>query len=327
MKKQRKKLVPVLFLVVPALVIAALYSGLRHWESTVFASEESGSGKRTSKTVASAGVDYFPRQDITVFLILGIDEAGPVKHSGSYNNTGEADVILLAIFDESEQNCRILALNRDTIAQVPMLGLGGKFAGTHPEQLALSHTYGSGLEDSCENTKKAVSDFLKGIRIDHYLAMNLDAVSILNDAVGGVTVEISEELSKTDPSLQPGRQTLQGEKALHFVQIRKNVGGQLNLERMERQKLYMQGFLEAWQKKAADGTFVLETYERAAPYLVTDCSVELLSTLSTRFADYSLWEIVTPEGENVLEDQYYAFYADEKKLQELILRLFYAPKK
>ena len=37
--------------------------------------------------------------------------------------------------------------------------------------------------------------------------------------------------------------------------------------------------------------------------------------------------IVTPEGENRLEDQYYAFYADEKQLQELILRLFYAPKR
>lgn len=326
MKKQRKLWAIVVFLSIPILVIAALYSGLRFWESTVLASGELAAEGYVSKTVRSNGVDYFPRQDITVFLILGIDEAGPVKDSGSYNNTGEADVILLAIFDETAESCRILALNRDTMADVPVLGLGGKFAGTHREQLALAHTYGSGLHDSCENTKKAVSDFLNGIRIDYYLAMNLDAVGILNDAVGGVRVTITEELQAADPSLKPGEMVLLGDQALKFVQLRKNVGGQLNVERMQRQQLYMQGFVDAWQKKAAHGAFALETYELAAPYMVTDCSVDMLSSLSRRFADYRLEEIVTPEGGNVLSERYYEFHAEEEKLQELILRLFYTPK-
>ena len=37
--------------------------------------------------------------------------------------------------------------------------------------------------------------------------------------------------------------------------------------------------------------------------------------------------MVTPEGENVIGDEYYEFYPDEEKLDELIVRLFYAPKK
>ena len=327
MNKQRKMKKPVILISILILVLVILYGGLQILESTVLVSEQPVETPHTSKTVTRGGVDYFPRQDITVLLILGIDEFGPVKASGSYNNEGEADVVLLAIFDERAETYSILALNRDTMMEVPVLGLGGKFAGTYFEQLALSHTYGSGLEDSCENTKKAVSDFLNGIRIDYYLAMNMDAVSIMNDAVGGVKVNVTDDFSEVDPSIQMGEMVLQGEQALHFVRLRKDVGVQLNVQRMQRQREYMDGFVEALRKKMDQSDlFVLETYDSVAPYLVSDCSANTLSALASRFSDYTLQEIITPEGENVLTKKFYEFYVDEEKLDALILRLFYAPK-
>jgi hypothetical protein len=120
-------------------------------------------------------------------LIMGIDETGPVKPSNSYNNKGEADMVSVVIFDEKNQRIDVIALNRDTMVTMPALGLGGKQAGTAFGQLALSHTYGTGMEDSCENTRKTVSDLLYGVSIDYYIALNMDAISILNDQVGGVT--------------------------------------------------------------------------------------------------------------------------------------------
>ena len=157
--------------------------------------------------------------------------------------------------------------------------------------------------------------------------MNMDAVSVLNDAVGGVTVEITEELNRDDPAFPVGRQRLQGEQALQFVQIRKGVGAQLNQERMQRQQVYLQGFLQAWQENAAQNSSqVLQLYEQIAPYLVTDCSVEVLSDFSSRISSYELCEIVTPAGENRLEKGHHAFYPDQEQLEDLILRLFYAPK-
>ena len=44
-----------------------------------------------------------------------------------------------------------------------------------------------------------------------------------------------------------------------------------------------------------------------------------------RYADYELVEIVSTEGENTRGEKYMEFYVDEEKLDELILRLFYAP--
>ena len=182
------------------LVLVMIYSGLRILESTVFYSEPEEAAVAT-KTITRNGTDYFPRQDITVILVMGIDEEGPVKDSGSYRNNGEADMVAAVMLDQADETYTVLTLNRDMMLEMPALGIGGKQAGTFYGQLALSHTYGSGLADSAENTRNTVSSLLNGITIDHYIAMNMDAIGILNDAVGGVTVTVRDDFSAVDESL------------------------------------------------------------------------------------------------------------------------------
>ncbi|MBQ6832163.1 MAG: LCP family protein [Oscillospiraceae bacterium] len=315
----------VFFCIILILVLVMIFSGLRILESTVFHKPEQVD-TYVSRTVTRDGVDYYPRQDMKVMMVLGIDEFGPVKDSGSYNNTGEADMIALLIFDEKNEKCDVICLNRDTMLEMPVLGIGGKQAGTKFGQLALAHTYGSGLEDSCENTRKAVSDFLYGLTVDYYVSLNMDAITILNDAVGGVTVNVTEDFSDVDPTITMGEMTLMGEQALNYVRVRKDVGDQKNISRMKRQEEYIQNFLTAFKIAAEDELFVLETYDAVSPYIVTDCSAKALTGMISRYAEYTLNEIVSPEGENVMATQYYEFYADEKKLDEMILRLLYAPK-
>lgn len=115
------------------------------------------------RTLLVDGVSYFPRQDVRVFLIMGIDREGPVQESGSYKNSGAADVVLVLIFDETAKEYCALALNRDTMVKMPVLGLGGRPAGSITAQLALSHTYGNGLNQSCENVRVTVSELLYGV--------------------------------------------------------------------------------------------------------------------------------------------------------------------
>jgi hypothetical protein len=168
---------------------------------------------------------------------------------------------------------------------------------------------------------------LGDIRIDHYFALNMDGIALVNDAVGGVTVTITDDFSGVDSSLQKGEVTLLGEQALTFVQTRKNVGTQLNISRMERHRGYMDGLLQAiTAKMEKSGTFIAELYGKCADYIVTNCSVNVISGLMERCSDYQLVEIVSPKGENVLGKEYYEFYLDEAALSELVLRLFYAPK-
>ena len=309
------------------LVLAIVYSGLRILESTVFASPGNQTEATHSKTITRDGVDYFPRQDITVMMVMGIDQFGPVQDSGSYNNTGVADMVALLIFDETNETCTVLCLNRDTMVKMNVLGLGGKVAGTRVAQLGLAHTYGSGLEDSCENTRNAVSALLNGITIDHYVSMNMDAISLLNDQVGGVTVTVTDDFSAIDPSITMGEMTLLGDQAIRFVRTRQGLGDQLNVSRMERQKEYIDGFLEALRERIAqDADFTLETYEKVSEYMVTDCSANVISSMLQRYSGYQVTDILSPQGEASIGDGYYQFHLDEELLDQLIVELFYAPK-
>ncbi len=326
MNKNNKSFRAIIFLLILALGAVFLYSGYRVLDGINRAKSPDAAEPTVSKTITKDGVKYFPRQDISVFMLIGIDQYGPVQESDSYNNSGEADMVALAIFDETDQTVRVLTLNRDTILEMPVLGLGGKPAGTATAQLALSHTYGSGLRDSCENTKAAVSNFLNGIEIDHYMALNMDAISMLNDAVGGVKVTVTDDFSAVDPTIPMGETVLNGKQALNFVQNRKGVGNQMNISRMERQKSYIKGFLSALKEKSKSASFIADTYGDIEEYMVTNTSAKGLSSTLSRYADYTLAEVISPEGENVTGGKYVEFHADKEKLSELTLRLFYAPK-
>ena len=313
--------------VILILLLAFIYSGLQILESTVFRYEEAEVNPDKRKTLVVDGMFYYPRQDITVILLMGIDQSGPVTASESYNNDRAADMVTLVICDEKHEQIRLLSLNRDTMLEMPVLGFDGRKAGTMVRQLALAHTYGTGLEDSCENIRTTISDFLMGLRIDYYIAMNMDAVAILNDTLGGVTVTVTDDFSAVDPSITMGEVTLRGEQALHFVRSRKDVGTHLNLSRMERQKEYMNEFAGAFREKMHESdTFLLKTYQTVAPYLVSNLPVNTLNAMMVRYEGFEILEAISLPGENKLGQTYYEFYPDEKALEDLILELFYTPK-
>lgn len=328
MRKHNKAKGIVMFCLLLVLVAAILFSALKILETTVLSPNSGETGEMATKTITRDGVKYFPRQDITVMMVLGIDQYGPVGSSNYYRNEGSADSIMLLIFDETNEECTVLYLNRDTMVDMDVLGVKGEYAGTQYGQLALSHTYGQGLNDSAENVKSTIMKFLPGLSIDYYMAMNMDAIPALNDAVGGVTVTVVDDFSKVNPSITMGELTLQGDQVIDFVRTRKDVGDQKNVTRMERQKEYVDNFLKALYKKEHENIdFLVNVYEQVAPYIVTDCSVNTLSGMLDRYVDYRIKEVVSPEGENIVVDGHYEFHADEEALDQLIVRLFYTRKK
>jgi len=328
MYKQNRIKKVVYFSAVLVLIVVIMFSGLQILESTVLHISHDQNGTVESKTITRNGIEYFPRQDLDLYLVMGIDRMGVVEDSGSYLNNGAADSIMLLMFDQTSETINVLALNRDTMVEMPVLGIGGRKAGTTYGQLALAHTYGSGLADSCENTVETVSELLYGINIDHYVSMNMDAISLLNDAVGGVKVEVEEDFSAVDTSIRKGEMVLQGDQALSYVRLRKDVGDQLNISRMERQKKYVHGFMDALKSSMTqNSTFAVKLFDEISPYMVTDCSLTVLSSALERYQDYSLQEIVIPKGENVVGEEYMEFRWDENDLDAIILRMLYAPKK
>ena len=311
--------------IVLILVLAIIYSGLRILESTVFF--DIGHEMQTeSKIIIRNGVKYYPRKDITVVMVLGINRTGKVEPT-EYNHGGSADMVALLIMDERDQVCNVLNLNRDMMVEMPVLNEHGKAVAVNKAQLAYSHAYGDGMKDSCRNVRATVSNLLYGLQIDYYMALNMDTIQIVNDSVGGVKVNVVDDFSQVDPNLPKGEVLLMGQQAVHFVQSRWYVGDELNLSRMERQKEYMRNFAPALKAKIhEEPAYALDIYGQIEDLIVTDCLAENFSRLASDYSDYPLGDILSVPGNNVLGETYYEFYPDEKALDDMILELFYEPK-
>ena len=83
------------------LVLVMLYSGLQILESTVFYSEPEKE-QYVSKTIVRGETAYYPRADITVILVMGIDQEGPVVASEYHRNPGASDMVALLILDQAD---------------------------------------------------------------------------------------------------------------------------------------------------------------------------------------------------------------------------------
>ena len=192
------------------------------------------------KELTYKGKNYRQRPELETYLFMGIDTMGAAVGVNSYAGGGQADVQIVAVLDNEARTWQALQLNRDSIVRVPVLGVGGDIVAYEDEQLALAHYYGNGREQSCENTVLAVSMLLGDQPIDGYMAVNMDAVGILTDLVGGVTLTVTSDFSAIDPSLVQGQTIpLTGAQALTYVRSRANIDDETHLARMNRHRTYM----------------------------------------------------------------------------------------
>ena len=111
------------------------------------------------------------------------------------------------------------------------------------------------------------------------------------------------------------------EQALEYVHTRQNVDDQTNLARMERQRQFLRAFEE--KARQMDPSFVVEAYEEAADYIITDIPSGRAAQIAGRLQQYAQLPVLTIDGENTVEDGYWAYYLDEDSLQKTILQLFY----
>ena len=180
------------------------------------------------------------------------------------------------------------------------------------------------MNDSCVNTVDAVSDFLYGIEIDHYVAMTMGAIPYLNDLIGGVEVTVLDDFSGIDDSLVEGETiTLKGEQALHYVRNRAELEDSTNLNRMKRQQQYLMAAAQKIENLDEDFTISPEQLAQIAKYILSDCSIDTLSRMSEQFGTYKLQELQDIQGEAVQGEEFIEFYPDEEKLAEQVLSLIH----
>ena len=72
---------------------------------------------------------------------------------------------MLLVIDANEKTITSIQIDRDTMAEITILGVLGNEVGTRKAQICLSHGFGDGKDQSCKLTQDAVSKLLLGAEI------------------------------------------------------------------------------------------------------------------------------------------------------------------
>ncbi len=269
--------------------------------------------------------EYKLKENVQTVLVMGLDKFEDTEASESYNNDRQADFMLLLVFDNKNETCKALHINRDTMAEMNVLGVAGDKIGTATKQIALSHTYGNGKEVSGRNAANAVSKLLLGMKIDHFVSVPMDAVGDYTDLVGGVEVEVLDDFSGIDDTLIKGETvTLNGEHALNYVRTRYGLEDSSNQSRMQRQRQFMQAlYQKTRQCMETDDGFAERAALKTAEYLVSDCSGNRLQTFMEKISSYKMGEIGSIQGEHIIGEEHMEFYPDEDSVRAAVIELFY----
>lgn len=288
---------------------------------------EEATSEDDGKTIVYNGAKYKYNEDNINILFMGVDRDMQDTGEKVIGENGQADVLIWAALDSKTGHLSLINISRDAMVDVNKYNVEDQYLGTDKMQLCLAYSYGDGKEKSCENTLQSVSRLMYGMPVNAYVAIDYSAIAPLNDAIGGVTVNVLEDLTQSDSALKAGETvTLHGEQAQTYVRSRNTEVLDSNNQRMERQKQYIDAFLQqAISQTKKNPTLPVTLYNDVSDYMVTNISASEVTHLATLMIQNGVsgGDILTVPGEVTQGDVYAEFNPDDKELYKLILSVFY----
>lgn len=172
--------------------------------------------KRMLKTATSKEESASSGKSITepfTILLMGVDSTDEVLAKDAIAN---GDTLILITFNPKTLNATMLSIPRDSY--VPIACWSDK------AENKITHAAGYGTDCML----KTIENYFD-IDIDYYAKLNFKGFVKLVDAVGGVDMNVEQELCTDDSSrssqvcIKPGQQTLDGEHALVYARDRKQL--------------------------------------------------------------------------------------------------------
>lgn len=267
------------------------------------------------------GITYTYNRRVRTYLIMGADSYGePI----SRKNGGQADTQIVVVVNDRDKTWRLLPLDRDTMVMMEVRDENDNVIALTRGQLTLTHAYGS-WETGAWYDASEVSKLLGNQKIDGYFSMNLEALPVLNDAVGGVTITVTSDFTGIDDSLTVGEEiTLNDTQAEMFVRSRMKVDDGTNESRMNRQEIYLKGLIKA-ASKLSDSE-ILEIYNQLMDNSVTNMGSADFLELADITKEYRQLHNIRFTGEYSVNNGHMEFEIDDESRQNVILELFYTAK-
>ena len=314
-------------------------TGQEHMDENISVAENQMISKNTDGSDAKVSSDpdviwyngkaYRYNHDLVTMLVMGIDqESDTIEEKDDVSGeSGQADTIFLMVMDKSKDEIKMISISRDTMTQIKTFDYKGNYLGKSKNHLGLAYSFGDGKVTSCQYMVDAVSNLFYGMPINGYVALNMNAVAMINDAVGGVTVTVPEDMTQVDPSFAEGAAvTLTGDQALKFTRYRDTEKDFSNNSRMERQKQYLVNFMgQAVKAMKSDMGLPVSLYQSLTDDMVTNLSLDRSVYLATEAIDmhFTADGIVSLKAKSKKGSVYDEVYVDDDALYDLIIQTFY----
>lgn len=277
---------------------------------------------------------YTYNSNIINLLVLGIDDLDVVKEKEGLYYGGQSDAIYMLSLDTESKKFWLVQVPRDAVAIVDVYDENDNITMSYEAQITVQHGFGNGMEESNYRSAKAISRMFYGLPIHSVTSANMGGVIAVNDAIGGVTVQslytfttYGNDYGTNETFIEGETYTLMGTSAYNYIHFRDITRMNTSSERLARQKQYLNNFFNsAWSTIAHNPTKIIDIYNTAMNYIITDLSTTEMVTLVSEAAGCSFDGIYTLEGkvrdgQQVGESEH--FDLDQDKLKEYLITNYY----
>lgn len=190
-------------------------------------------GKRPQETKHNA---------MNVLLVGSDDRSGLTdeeirKYHLGRDGLGGSDTVMLVHISRQHDKATIVSFPRDLLVDIPALVVDGDTVGGHQHKLNTAYAEGG------PQLTIATLEQYTGLRIDHYLQIDVPNFGKMVDDLGGVDVCLPVDVNDDDSNLNlpAGRHTLDGVDAVAYVRMRKQDTGEGvgDFGRMRRQQKFL----------------------------------------------------------------------------------------
>lgn len=279
------------------------------------------------RVITYDGVSYEFNDDIASVTFIGTDNG-----VGEEEKLSMSDAIYILAVDTKTGKVTILGISRDTMTDVDVYSEDGRYIDTENIQIAYSYSYNSDKVSGGANTNKSLSRLFYGLQLDNYFAINFNALTVLNDTIGGVTLTSSMTfVSPIDGrTINKGETvTLHGKEAELYVRKRDIEALDSNNERMRRQQEYITAFISSIIPAAKKNiSTVAKLYDEIKVNSDTTLDVSkmtyIAATALTKVRAASDIEFVSLIGE-ITEGEHAQMNISNEDAIRTMLKVFYTP--
>jgi LCP family protein required for cell wall assembly len=281
---------------------------------------------------------YTYNKDTLNFILLGIDTHGEMSTQEDLVNreAGQADAVFLISLNPKDKIISVVCIPRNSMVDIEIIDEEEQITGTFYNELCLQYPYAGGGELGLTKMKERVSEIFSQLPIHGACAINLDAIGVIVDMLGGIEVTIPEDLTKLNPSYVEGSTLkLTKENAWLYLKYRDTSVMGSPITRLTRQREFLQIAINvAIEQVKSNPLLVSDIYNAIIEYMNTDITLDEAVYLSKQSLDYSItsdsfYQLTGEErvDEYIRKDgtsfSYDNCYLDEDVIKDVLMEVFY----